>query len=189
MTDRDWTFALVEGARAAGILPFTGDNANPEQYYRGVEAAKANDGLNVVTLKPWADNEKLISRAKEMEAAGCIAFACDVDAAATPTWRRREPARAQERGRPPRDNQRRQDPFLLKGVMTAAGAEKAARAGCAGVIVSTHGGRVIQSAPGTCEVIPEIRAAVGDSIKIIADGALRTGTDIFKALALGADAV
>ena len=57
------------------------------------------------------------------------------------------------------------------------------------MIVSTHGGRVIQSAPGTCEVIPEIKAAVGDSIKVIADGALRTGTDIFKALALGADAV
>ena len=81
MTDRDWTFALVRGAKAAGILPFSGDNANGEQYACGLDAARENEGLNVVTLKPWADNEKLISRAKELEAAGCIAFACDVDAA------------------------------------------------------------------------------------------------------------
>lgn len=125
-----------------------------------------------------------------MEAAGCIAFACDVDAAGYANM-----GAAASQLAPKSEADLREItsavriPFLLKGVMTAAGAEKAARAGCAGVIVSTHGGRVIQSAPGTCEVIPEIRAAVGDSIKIIADGALRTGTDIFKALALGADAV
>lgn len=190
MSDRDWTFALVRGAKAAGILPFTGDNANPEQYSLGLEAAKENDGLNVITLKPWADNEKLISRAKEMEAAGCIAFACDVDAAGFANM-----GSAVNQLGPKSEAELREltssvkIPFLAKGVMTAAGAEKAARAGCAGIIVSTHGGRVIQSAPGTCEVIPEMRSAVGDSIKIIADGAIRTGTDIFKALALGADAV
>ncbi len=190
ITDRDWTFALVRGAKAAGILPFTGDNANPEQYSCGLEAARENDGLNVITLKPWRDNGKLIGRAKEMEAAGCIAFACDVDAAGFANM-----GSAVRLLGPKSEEELREltgsvkIPFLLKGVMTAAGAEKAARAGCAGIIVSTHGGRVIQSAPGTCEVIPEIRAAVGDSLKIIADGAIRTGTDIFKALALGADAV
>lgn len=190
MTDRDWTFALVRGARAAGILPFTGDNGNNAQYECGLEAAKENDGLNVITLKPWSDNEKLIRRAKEMEDAGCIAFACDVDAAGFENM-----GRSISQIGPKSEAELREltssvkIPFLLKGVMTAKGAEKAARAGCAGVIVSTHGGRVIQSAPGTCEVIPEIKAAVGDSINVIADGALRTWTDIFKALALGADAV
>lgn len=190
ITDRDWTFSLVEGAGAAGILPFTGDNGNDAQYELGLEAAKANGGLNVITLKPWRDNEKLIRRAKEMEAAGCIAFACDIDAAGFVNMGRDVGLvgpKSEEELRELTSSVK--IPFLLKGVMTAKGAEKAARAGCAGVIVSTHGGRVIQSAPGTCEVIPEIRAAVGDSIKVIADGALRTGTDIFKALALGADAV
>ena len=189
ITDRDWTFSLVRGAKAAGILPFTGDNGNDEQYTLGLEAAKENEGLNVITLKPWRDNDKLIRRAQEMEAAGCIAFACDIDAAGFENMGRdisqigpKSVAELREL------TSSVKIPFLLKGVMTARGAEKAAEAGCAGVIVSTHGGRVIQSAPGTCEVIPEIRAAVGDSIKVIADGALRSGTDIFKALALGADA-
>ena len=189
MTDRDWTFALVRGAKAAGILPFSGDNANGEQYACGLDAARENEGLNVVTLKPWADNGKLISRAKELEAAGCIAFACDVDAAGFANM-----GSAVSQLAPKSEAELREltgsvkIPFLFKGVMTPAGAEKAARAGCAGIIVSTHGGRVIQSAPSTCEVIPELRAAVGNDLKIIADGALRTGTDIFKALALGADA-
>lgn len=189
ITDRDWTFALVRGAKAAGILPFTGDNANGEQYASGLAAAKENEGLNVVTLKPWADNDKLISRAKELEAAGCVAFACDVDAAGFANM-----GTAVSQLSPKSEAELRELtssvklPFLLKGVMTAQGAEKAARAGCAGIIVSTHGGRVIQSAPSTCEVIPELRAAVGSDLKIIADGALRSGTDIFKALALGADA-
>lgn len=133
--------------------PSPGDNANPEQYYRGVEAAKANGGLNVVTLKPWADNEKLISRAREDGGRRRIAFACDVDAAGYANM-----GAAASQLAPKSEADLREItsavriPFLLKGVMTAAGAEKAARAGCAGVIVSTHGGRVIQSAPGTCEV-------------------------------------
>ena len=155
MTDRDWTFALVRGAKAAGILPFSGDNANGEQYACGLDAARENEGLNVVTLKPWADNGKLISRAKELEAAGCIAFACDVDAAGFANM-----GSAVSQLAPKSEAELREltgsvkIPFLLKGVMTPAGAEKAARAGCAGIIVSTHGGRVIQSAPSTCEVIP-----------------------------------
>lgn len=79
-------------------------------------------------------------------------------------------------------------PFVVKGVMTAEGALKCADAGCSGIIVSTHGGRVITSAQSTAEVLPEIRAAVGDRLTVIVDGGIRTGYDIFKVLALGADA-
>ena len=79
-------------------------------------------------------------------------------------------------------------PFVVKGVMTAEGALKCADAGCAGIIVSTHGGRVMTSAQSTAEVLPEIRAAVGDRLTVIVDGGIRTGYDIFKVLALGADA-
>ena len=80
-------------------------------------------------------------------------------------------------------------PFLLKGIMTVRGAEKALAAGAAGIVVSNHGGRVLDQCPATAEVLPEIAAAVGGKLKIFVDGGIRTGMDVFKALALGADAV
>ena len=66
---------------------------------------------------------------------------------------------------------------------------KAAEAGAAAIIVSNHGGRVLGQTPASAEVLAEIADAVGGSMKIFVDGGIRTGTDVFKALALGADAV
>ena len=71
----------------------------------------------------------------------------------------------------------------------AGGAVKAADAGAAAIIVSNHGGRVLGGAAATAEVLPEIVDAVGGKMTIFVDGAIRSGMDMFKALALGADAV
>ena len=73
--------------------------------------------------------------------------------------------------------------------MTPGGARKAVEAGAAGIVVSNHGGRVLDSVPATAQVLPEIAGAVGGSTVILVDGGVRTGMDVFKALALGADAV
>ena len=72
--------------------------------------------------------------------------------------------------------------------MTVAGAVKARDAGAAGIIVSNHGGRVLDQCPATAEVLPEIAEAVPD-MTILVDGGIRSGVDVFKAIALGADAV
>ena len=80
-------------------------------------------------------------------------------------------------------------PFILKGIMTVNGALKALEAGASGIVVSNHGGRVLDQCPATAEVLPEIADAVGGKLTILVDGGIRTGTDVFKALALGADAV
>ena len=77
-------------------------------------------------------------------------------------------------------------PFILKGIMTAKGAEKAVQAGVAGIVVSNHGGRVLDDCPATEEVLPEIVEAVAGRAKVFVDGGIRTGGDVFKALALGA---
>ncbi len=67
---------------------------------------------------------------------------------------------------------------------------KAKKAGAAAIVVSNHGGRVLDQCPATAEVLPEIAEAVGGgSMKILVDGGIRNGIDIFKALALGADGV
>jgi 4-hydroxymandelate oxidase len=79
--------------------------------------------------------------------------------------------------------------LLVKGIMTAEDAEIAVKRGVDGIIVSNHGGRSEESLVGTLDVLPEIAAAVKKRIPILIDGGFRRGTDVFKALALGATAV
>lgn len=80
-------------------------------------------------------------------------------------------------------------PLLVKGTLHPADAEMAVRVGLDGVVVSNHGGRQLDGAISPIEALPEIRATVGKKVKLIADSGFRRGTDIVKALALGADFV
>ena len=79
--------------------------------------------------------------------------------------------------------------FILKGIMTPGDAKLAVDVGASGIVVSNHGGRVLDYTPGVAEVLPNISKAVGGQIAIMADGGIRSGGDVLKMLALGADAV
>jgi isopentenyl diphosphate isomerase/L-lactate dehydrogenase-like FMN-dependent dehydrogenase len=80
-------------------------------------------------------------------------------------------------------------PVVIKGIVTADDAAECARQGVDAIIVSNHGGRSMDYGPSTLEVLPEIVAAVNGKIPVIVDSGFRRGTDVFKALALGASAV
>ena len=80
-------------------------------------------------------------------------------------------------------------PVLLKGVLHPDDARQAAALGVAGLIVSNHGGRTLDTAPPTAQALPRVRAAVGDALPLIVDGGICRGTDVLKAIALGANAV
>lgn len=80
-------------------------------------------------------------------------------------------------------------PLLLKGLMHVEDVRRAVSLGCEGVVVSNHGGRVLDSTPSAAAVLPEIVAAVGGECKVLVDSGIRSGLDVFKALAMGADAV
>ncbi len=80
-------------------------------------------------------------------------------------------------------------PVLAKGVLTAADGRRALEAGCQGVVVSNHGGRQLDGAAAAIDVLPEVVAAVGDKMEVLLDGGVRRGSDVIKALALGAKAV
>ena len=80
-------------------------------------------------------------------------------------------------------------PVLIKGILTPEDAQLAVKHGAAGIIVSNHGGRYLGGAPSTIEVLPGIVDAVGGKIAVLVDGGLRRGSDILKALAIGAKAI
>jgi L-lactate dehydrogenase (cytochrome) len=80
-------------------------------------------------------------------------------------------------------------PILLKGVLRASDARRAADEGVAGVIVSNHGGRELDRAPATIDVLPSIVDAVGDRVEVLVDSGIRSGADILASLAMGARAV
>lgn len=82
-----------------------------------------------------------------------------------------------------------QIPLLVKGLMHVEDARRAVALSCDGVVVSNHGGRVLDSTPSVAAVLPQMVAAVGGQCKILVDSGIRSGQDVFKALAMGADAV
>ena len=80
-------------------------------------------------------------------------------------------------------------PLLVKGVLRADDAERARECGVDGVVVSNHGGRQVDGAVAALDALVEVRAALGPDAVVLMDSGIRTGADVLKALALGADAV
>ncbi len=80
-------------------------------------------------------------------------------------------------------------PVVVKGVCRGDDARRGAEHGAKAVVVSNHGGRQLDTAPATCEVLPHVVEAVGDSCEVYVDGGIRRGSDVLKAIALGARAV
>lgn len=79
--------------------------------------------------------------------------------------------------------------LIVKGILNVADAQRAADVGCDGIVVSNHGGRQLDGVISPIEVLPDIVAAVGDRLTVLVDSGYRRGTDVVKAMAMGADAV
>ena len=79
-------------------------------------------------------------------------------------------------------------PVIVKGVLCAADAALAVEHGAAGIVVSNHGGRQLDGAPATADALQEVAREVGGAVAVMVDGGIRSGADVVRALALGADA-
>jgi len=173
--DRDFTAALVRRAEAAGYralvltvdAPVSGIR-NREQR-AGFALPAGIEAVNLRGMRPLAVSA-------DPSASSLLLGGPLLNAA--PTWADLAWLRAQTRL-----------PILLKGILSAADAEQALAAGVDGLIVSNHGGRTLDGLPATIEALPEVAAAVQGRVPVLLDGGIRRGTDILKALALGANAV
>lgn len=189
LKELDMVSALVEGSHLAGSLGWIGDPANPSMYEDGLESIR-KAGQGIAIIKPRLDLKEIIELFKLAEKAGAVALGVDLDGAGLITMALK--------GQPVGPKTKKQLieligsttlPFIVKGIMTADDAIKCVKAGARAIVVSNHGGRVLDHTPGAADVLPEIVRAVKGKITILADGGVRSGADVLKLLALGADGV
>ena len=188
--DMAYNNILVKACAENGIAAFTGDGLNATVMKVACEAIAASHGMGVPTVKPW-NQETIAGKMEMVKASDSFAVAMDIDAAGLPFLKGMNPPAGSKTVEQLSEIAKMAGkPFIIKGVMTVKGALKAKEAGAAAIVVSNHGGRVLDQCPATAEVLPAIVEALkGSGVKILVDGGIRSGVDVFKALALGADAV
>ncbi|MDY4224607.1 MAG: alpha-hydroxy-acid oxidizing protein [Candidatus Limivicinus sp.] len=187
--DHAYNSILVKAAAEYGVMALTGDGVDPTIMLSSVEDMKKVGGIGCPVIKPW-NKEAVFEKLDVLNANGIFAAGMDVDGAGLPFLKAMNP----NAGSKSVDEMREiisyaRMPFIVKGIMTVRGAEKAVEAGAAAIVVSNHGGRVQGGVPSTAEVLPEIAAAVKGKTTVLVDGGIRSGVDVFRAIALGADAV
>jgi len=186
--EKEYDDAVTTGSVAAGTLAMTGDGGQPYMFDSGLCACRVHPGRIIPTIKP-RDDEAIIAKAKLAQEAGAPAFACDIDAATLINMRIfGQPVGPKSAASIQRIAAAVPIPFIVKGIMSPEEALACVEAGAKGIVVSNHGGRILDGMAGTADVLPEIAAAVKGKITIFVDGGIRHGEDVLKMLALGADA-
>ena len=170
-------------------LGCVGDGVPAFIHEAGYDAIRELNGQGIPFIKPWEDAE-LFDKIRKARETGAAVMGMDIDAAGLVTLKLM--------GRPvtPKPPEKLREiiekasmRFILKGIMTPEEARLAVDVGADAIVVSNHGGRVLDHTPGVAEVLPAVADAVKGRITILADGGVRTGGDVLKMLALGADAV
>ncbi len=195
ITEEDFAYNILEGCKVAGTIGYTGNTSRDyERVHPAIMALKKVSGHGVNIFKPQSQ-EVLLELIKQSEKEEAVAVGVDIDGAGSvnfalagkPVFRKtidelKELKRSTSL------------PFIVKGVLCVEDALAAVEAGADVIGVSNHGGRVLDSGRGVAEVLPEIVKAIreadgGERVVITADGGIRTGFDVIKMLALGADFV
>lgn len=194
ITEEDFAFGILEGCRLAGTIGCTGNTSKTYDVHPGIVALNKVNGHGINIFKPQSQ-EVLLDLIRQSEKEKAVAVGVDIDGAGSvnfslagkPVYRKtidelRELKKSTKL------------PFIIKGVMSIDDALCAIEARADVISISNHGGRVLDSGPGVADVLPEIVRAVRETIHgrrvvITADGGVRTGFDVIKMLALGADHV
>ena len=181
--------AIAKGAEKVGAMMFLG----PVSTYSIKQIVEVANTPIVWNGDPLKDREKLLTKIHQAEKAGCCAVGLCVDdfmGIKIKDFLRVLPKNISLSQKAIREVRKETSlPFFLKGIMTVEDALKAADAGADAIVVSNHGGRVLDCCQASIEVLPEIVKALDGKIEVLIDGGFRRGTEVLKALALGAKGV
>lgn len=181
---------LAKGSATASIAASCGYPAAPDTLSKMVAA-----GAPVFrVIKPLRDKDRLIQEVQSSEQQGAVAVGIDVDSSAGLKPTGDEPhymelGATQTVAELAEIRKATRLPFILKGIISVEDARAAVDSGADAVVVSTHAGFAMDYTQAPLEVLPSIRKAVGKKVAVILDSGIRRGSDVIKALALGADAV
>ncbi|MGQ9630998.1 MAG: alpha-hydroxy-acid oxidizing protein [bacterium] len=188
LTEERFVRAVVDGCRAAGSLGMVGEAIEGDKYKIGLKAIAQGGCWGIPIFKPRRDQKEILKRIEEAEQ---VSVAVGVDIASASQGRDQNgwetsPKTLEELRELMESTSL---PFIVKGIMTVEDAELAVEAGAEAIVVSNHGGRIMDYMPGTAEVLPAISSAVGERTIVLVDGGIRSGVDVLKCLALGAKGV
>ena len=188
MTEEEFIGAIIAGSLQTGTLGMTGDAADPALWGSAMKAIASHQGRGIAIIKP-REQKEIISRIRDVEKAGAIAVGMDIDGAGLITMALKgQPVSPKTLDEIKEVVSATRLPFILKGIMTPEEAEMAVEANAAAIVVSNHGGRVLDHTLELLMFFLKSQAGLRVSI-ILADGGVRTGSDVLKLLALELDAV
>ncbi|WP_434793433.1 4-hydroxymandelate oxidase [Terrisporobacter petrolearius] len=189
ISEKEYITPVVEGCIESGIFPMVGDTAVDSFLMDNLDVLKENNGQGIVFIKPW-ENHDIIKKIKLAEEAGAFAVGVDVDACGLVTLSMHGKTVVPKNVEALKELKAATKlPFIVKGIMTVEDAMLAVEAGVDAIVVSNHGGRVLDCTPGAADVLPAIAQAVDGKLNVLVDGGVRSGVDVLKLIGLGADGV
>lgn len=188
--EKTYLDALLAGLKQANLLGFVGDGPQKEAFDLPLETLKNNNSQGVITIKPW-QLETFLEKLHRSIAIKPTAIATDLDAAGLVALKSAATGVSFKNTQDIHAIKQALNgiPLIIKGIMKPKDALLAIQAGADAIVVSNHGGRVLDAGLSSIEVLESIVKIVDRKAMVLVDGGFRSGTDVFKALALGADAV
>lgn len=189
ISEAEYLSALIEGCSLGGILPSVGDGGSMEQLDKDLATMNELKRKSLLFIKPWL-NEDWIRLMDKADPSLVVGIGSDLDGCGLTFLNHAE------KGVYPKTQEQIKElvqatniPFIIKGVMTVEDAMACYEVGASAIVVSNHGGRVLDCARATADVLPLIAEKLKGKLTILVDGGIRDGVDVFKMLALGADGV
>jgi len=186
LSEEEFQRGMVEGAKQAGTIGLSGNTVDAPDH-PGIDVIRRLAGWGIPVFKPQSQ-ERLLTLFKRCEQANVLAIGVDLDGYGSTNWALRGKPLYRKSERDLKELvDATEKPVIYKGIMNVEDAGKVVDSGAKALDVSNHGGRVMDCGRGVAEVLPEIVDVFKGKISIMADGAVRTGFDVLKLLAIGAD--